>query len=212
MRARIHLKSITMLSITLGLSAMVAAQNASASVAISTTDAVDQPWIGFGINWLPEPISPKGGNELTPIAYPEDAFSLDTTRTDFLKPAITRITWHPEYFCPTVTVGVYNWTGTAVLNQFKALDYMKAMNYPVMTGWWTTPFEAISSNYSTVVADFLAYLVNEKGYTNIVSWNGINEPNHRDASKLGNVYQERPDSLGCHRDHLCPGYRTRHAR
>lgn len=73
-----------------------------------------------------------------------------------------------------------------MLNQFKALDYMKAMNYPVMTGWWTTPFEAISSNYSTVVADFLAYLVNEKAYTNIVSWNGINEPNHRDTSTQAN--------------------------
>lgn len=153
----------------------------SGAAATSLPSPINRPWIGYGIN-----IEPQPGGGTNPGPYTAAEASLDNSRIASIKPQIARLTWTTTGFDPTSQVGIYDWTTTWAKNSFVALDNLKARNIPVMTGWWDTPWNATSSDHSTVVADFLEYLIKAKGYTNIFAWDGINEPNHRDPTTYNN--------------------------
>ncbi|MFB2596697.1 hypothetical protein ACEXQE_02795 [Herbiconiux sp. P17] len=147
------------------------------SITISASDAIARPWLGFGLNYEPQP-----GGGSNPGSYTDAQAALDAQRMDAIDPQIVRVTWLTTGFDPTNTVGSYDWTTPWAVNSFKGLDYLKSREIPVMTGWWSTPWDATGADHATVVADFLDYLINVKGYTNIKYWNGINEANHRDPT------------------------------
>ena len=154
----------------------------TASVAaVDLPSPVGRPWLGYGVN-----IEPQPGGGTSPGTYTSAEAALDDTRIGALKPQLARVTWATTGFSPTSKVGVYDWTTTWAKNEFLALDKLKARNIPIMTGWWSTPWSATSSDHATAVADFLEYLIKTKGYTNIYAWDGINEPNHRDPTSYAN--------------------------
>lgn len=163
----------------IGLSA-TAGQSASAAdsagqVAPQPADRVVRPWLGYGINYEPEP---NGGTNTG--VYTDAMAALEAGRMDEIRPQVARVTWLTTGFAPGNKVGEYDWSSNWAQNEFKALDYLKARNIPVMIGFWTTPWDATGPDYATAAADLLEHLVKDKGYTNIKWWNGVNEPNHRD--------------------------------
>lgn len=147
------------------------------TIRVDADSQVRGPWLGYGVNWEPEP-----GGGSNPGTYTDAMAALDARRVDHIKPQLVRVTWLTTGFAPTNTVGSYDWTTTWAKNEFKAMDYLNAHHIPVMVGWWSTPWDATGTDHAQAVADFLDHLINERGYTNIRYWDGINEANHRDPT------------------------------
>jgi hypothetical protein len=101
----------------------------SGAVAADLPDPIGRPWLGYGVN-----IEPQPGGGTSPGPYTSAEASLDDTRIGAIKPQLARVTWTTTGFDPTNEVGVYDWTTTWAKNEFIALDQLKAMNIPIMTG------------------------------------------------------------------------------
>jgi hypothetical protein len=136
----------------------------SVTINFDAAHVAPRRWIGFGINW---------------IDSSEAQFPLDTARLAQMQPGFVRINWRQQQIIPTGKLGEYDWNSTYAYDMFRMFDYCKEHRIPILTGTWTVPPPATytSPAYAQFNADLMRYLVVTRGYTNILAYAGVNEPN-----------------------------------
>ncbi|OJF12928.1 hypothetical protein [Couchioplanes caeruleus] len=150
-------------------------------------DAVRSNWLGFGYNQ--DPLY-RGRHDIPPGngEWPDSEFRKLTKRTDYMNPGLVRIMFNRPWFNPSEKVGQYNWDTFQMRNAFRILEHYKKQGTKVVTGMWglNSPDFYTSPEAATLQADLMRKLVKDKGFTNVVRYNGINEPNNDKGLKYAN--------------------------
>ena len=161
------------------------------TVNVSSSDAVNRPFTGFGINWNPywdKPSTlPAHTLALTTAQWQTVYNRLNYSSYDMMRTMIL-----PEWVNPTGTAGGNNYNTEMMNALYKVLDYQKAHNIEVAFGFWDAraPFndDEGSSVYINTLVSTIDYLVNTKGYTNIKYVILANEPQHRFPGGVAAAY------------------------
>lgn len=137
---------------------------------------VASTWLGLGYNQDPQY---RGAG--APAVWTAAAFAQMTQRADYIRPGMVRVMVNRSWFNPSGTAGQYTWNSIEMQNVFKVLGYYKSRNVKVQAGMWgvspspdANPYTAMDT--ATVQADLMSQFVHS-GYTNVVRYNAINEPN-----------------------------------
>lgn len=166
----------------LALAATVLAPTAPTHAAV-LDDAVGSTWLGLGYNQ--DPLY-RGADDGSPgnDEWPKTEFGVLTGRTDYLSPGLVRIMVNRPWFNPSGTVGSYDWETPQMKNVFRILAHYKEQGTNVVTGMWGLNDRAfyVSPEAATLQADLMRKF-QAKGYTNVVRYNGINEPNNAKGLK-----------------------------
>jgi hypothetical protein len=161
-------------------------QPASVSVVIDTGTQIVPSFTGFGVQWDPYDYPPMNGDWTTTLS-----------RLSYMQPSFFRIMSSATDYClgfDATGAPIYVWQqGDAVAQQhlwqvFRMLDYAQANNIDVILGEWAWPSGLATPGanpisgpddprWVRIVADYVNYLVNTKGYTVIKYYNLMNEPN-----------------------------------
>jgi hypothetical protein len=141
-----------------------AARADSVTINFDAAHVAPRQWIGYGINW---------------IDSSAEQFPLDTARLAQMQPGFVRINWRQQMIIPSGKLGEYDWNTTYARDMFRMFDYCKEHHIPVLTGTWTVPpaDTFVSPAYAQFNADLMRQLVVTRGYTNIMAYAGVNEPN-----------------------------------
>ncbi|MDI6105601.1 hypothetical protein QLQ12_44180 [Actinoplanes sp. NEAU-A12] len=165
---------------------------------------VGSSWVGLGYNQDPIYRGPQAGG-----AWTKTAFDRMVERVNYMRPGRVRIMLNREWFNPLGTVGEYDWDSNAMKNLYRVLEHYRTEKIPVELGMWgvmpstdTDPYT--HRNTAAVQADLVTEL-RRRGYTNLIRYNGVNEPNVRQTGvkdyryadwvtatkKLRNAFEER---------------------
>lgn len=139
-------------------------------------------FLGFGVEWEYEGDRPDLNveNALWESRWPEMV-----RRVDFMRPALLRV-MHDARMYSRLTAGrpVPDYESPKMRALYRVLDHARARGIPVLFGeWWLHPSYAealggVSNPRWSVelIAPFLQYLREKRGYTNLSYFNLINEP------------------------------------
>ncbi|MEV6599984.1 hypothetical protein AB0M36_24470 [Actinoplanes sp. NPDC051346] len=158
------------------LAGIVLAPTASTHAA-PVDDAVDSDWLGFGYNQ--DPLY-RGGDGDNATEWPKTEFDKLTQRTDYISPGLVRIMFNRPWFNPSGDVGDYDWETPQMKNAYRIIAHYKQQGTKVVTGMWgvNSPEFYKTQEAATLQADLMSKLRKDKGLTNVVRYNGINEPNN----------------------------------
>lgn len=139
---------------------------------IISDDILVQSFVGNGFQW--------GGYDIleawtgSPTLSVED-WNLLFERVQFMRPSLVRIMIAPGW--NYLIDGQFNPAKSeAVL--FRILDFCLEHNITVIFGeWGHSGGSSIDRNWLSQAADFLEYLIVDRGYTSIKYYNMVNEPN-----------------------------------
>jgi hypothetical protein len=150
------------------------------NVTVDPQTTVGSRFLGLGVQWDrfdAYPLSPAD-------------WKLTTNRLDYCAPGYLRVMWGAFSYCNGFDAAGqprYAWQETDparrkdVAELAAILDFAQARNTPVILGEWSPPLGLITDQldprWPRLVADSVAYLRNERGYTCIRYYNLINEPN-----------------------------------
>jgi len=167
------------------IAASCAAALPAATVTVNSSDAVNRPFVGFGINWHPYWDKPST-QPAAALSLTNDEWQTVYSRLNYLNFPVMRVMILPEWVNPTATSGGNNYN-TAMMNAlYKVLDYAKAHNITVAFGFWDAraPFndDEGSAVYIQTATQCVDHLVNARDYTNINYFILANEPQHRFAN------------------------------
>ncbi|BDI31947.1 hypothetical protein CCAX7_39980 [Capsulimonas corticalis] len=172
--------SIAALAWTLALAAGPIWAASASDVTVRLGKTVTSPFMGLGVQWDRFYYTP------TPAAW-----NMIVRRMDYCRPGYLRVMVGTGDYC----VGFdaqgkpkYIWTeGTAAQkadfkNLTDILDYAQSRGVPVILGEWSPPkkelmAEETDPRWPQVMADFVSYLRDKRGYSTITFFNCINEPN-----------------------------------
>ncbi|BFU44642.1 hypothetical protein [Krasilnikovia sp. MM14-A1004] len=147
--------------------------------------AVDSNWLGLGYNQ--DPLF-RGAGDDTPgnDEWTDAAFQQMTQRVDYIRPGLVRIMLNRPWFNPSGVVGTYAWDTPQMKNVFRVLAHYRMQGVKVVTGMWGMNDRAFytSTDAARLQADLMAKF-RDQGYTNIIAYNGINEPNSGTGLKYG---------------------------
>ncbi|GAB1640203.1 hypothetical protein [Krasilnikovia sp. MM14-A1259] len=173
------------LAVPLAVVALAGSMLASSAPAPAAAgeNAVNSGWLGLGYNQ--DPLF-RGGNDDTSgnDEWTDAAFAQMTQRADFIRPGLVRIMINQPWFNPSGTVGTYDWNTPQMHNLFRVLDHYKQQGVGIVTGMWGVNDRAfyISADGAKLQADLMRKF-KDKGYTNIVAYVGVNEPNNAKGLK-----------------------------
>ena len=156
------------------------------AITVDTRQTVVESFMGLGVQWDPYEYVPS-----------PEAWRLTLQRLDFLQPAFVRVMTGARTYCLGFTAEgqpEYVWTqGAAAANErlgtlLWILDYAQARHIPVLLGEWSPPGRLGRNPGTTVgtpddphwavlIADFVRWLRQERGYSVIRMYNMMNEPN-----------------------------------
>jgi len=149
------------------------------TVTADLDNTVVERYLGLGVQWNPFAYEPSAEDYRTILR-----------RIDFLRPAIFRVTWGSQAYCLGFSPDGqprYSWKEGDQKQRKRLerltfiLDYAKRRNIDVMLGEWVVPkalfADQTDPRWSRIVADFLRYLRDERGYANIRYYHHVNEPN-----------------------------------
>jgi hypothetical protein len=149
-------------------------------VSIDPGITIGNRFMGLGVQWDrfdAYPLSPEN-------------WKLTTNRMDYCAPGYLRVMWGAFSYCQGFDAAGqprYTWQDKDparrkdVEELTAILDFAQARNIPVILGEWGPPLglipDQLDPRWPRMVADSVAYLRNERGYTCIRFYNLINEPN-----------------------------------
>lgn len=148
--------------------------DATAVVSVDADEIINTGYIGNGAQW--DPYSLDYGNG--PVEISDSDWEKIYSRLDHMRPAFIRMM---QNTVSKVRDGVLD-TSAGLDHMCRLLDYCQSRNVTVMFGdWggWMVDPEAKTVNIPLIAqaADYVKFLVEEKGYTCIKYYNLINEPN-----------------------------------
>jgi len=157
----------------------------SGTILIKTSEIINASFIGNGAQW--------GGYELLNDWTGRDDFSNSDweklkQRIDFMRPPFLRIMVDGNW--SYIRNNTYDRTKTRE-SLFRMLQYCQDNNITVMFGEWGHKYlnndrNQINEEWLVWAADYLDWLVNDKGFTCIKYFNMVNEPNGDWSSTNGN--------------------------
>lgn len=147
---------------------------ATVTVSVDAGTVVNSGYIGNGAQW--DPYSLNYGNG--PVEISDADWNKIYSRLDNMRPAFVRMM---QNTVSRVRDGVLD-TSAGLDHLCRLLDYCQSRNVTVMFGdWggWMVDPKAKTVNMPLIAqaADYVRFLVEEKGYTCIKYYNLINEPN-----------------------------------
>ena len=175
----------------LGLVFLLAPQAAAAQVGSGTPhDAVtispdrmlEQHFLGFGVQWEYDGLRPQLNlaNAMWKNHWPEMV-----RRVDFMRPALLRV-MHDARMYTKLEQGriVPDYDAPSMQATYRILDYAKSRGISVVLGEWRLPEAYVaplgglaSPRWSEeLIVPLLLHLRGQRGYTNIVYFNLMNEP------------------------------------
>jgi len=167
------------------IGALVVASLPAATVTVNSSDAVNRPFIGFGVNWNPYWDKPST-MPATALSLTNAEWQTVFSRLNFLNLNVMRVMILPEWVNPTATSGGNNYNTSMMNALYDVLDYAYERNITVMFGFWDAraPFDGNegSALYIQTLTQTVNHLVNTLGYTNIKYCILANEPQHRFAN------------------------------
>ncbi len=167
-------------------SAAALPESSAARVTIDLRAANIQSFLGLGIQW-------------DPYSYPPqpEAWKRTLQRLDFARPAFFRVMLGARDYCrgfDATNAPRYVWSqGEPAIRQrlgslLDLLDYAQSRNIEVLLGEWSPPGRLGNGTNDTIsrpddprwarlIADFVAWLRTERGYSVVRMYNMMNEPN-----------------------------------
>ncbi len=149
------------------------------TVTSSVAGVYPTPFIGFGYNqWIPD-LKPNGEPDFN---WSDDRFAMMEERIRAIHPGLVRMPVERHWYDPDLVPGNYNWESPEMKAFYKFMDLYKQMGVKVLSGWWhVTTYEDDKNGYKNdanvqAFAEFIDYMINTKGYTNIVYMQPSNEP------------------------------------
>lgn len=137
------------------------------------------PFMGFGYNQYPPDLNADGSEN---YVWTEDRYAMMEERIKAIKPGLVRMPVSREWYDPDFVPGNYQWDSPQMKAFYKFMDLYKTMGVKVLSGWWhVTDYATDKDGYKKdanvqAFAEFINYMVNTKGYTNIVYMQPSNEP------------------------------------
>lgn len=137
------------------------------------------PFLGFGYNHYPMDLNTNGSDN--PV-WTDERFTMMKERIRAIKPGLVRMPLVRQWYNPSLKPGEYNWNSPEMLACYKFFDLYKEMGVKVLSGWWhVTDYATDKDGFKddrnvTAFADFINYMINVKGYDNIVYMQPSNEP------------------------------------
>jgi hypothetical protein len=181
MRSKTTFRWVVATAIAASALLSIPATTGPAAATIRPASQVASHWLGFGYNQDAQFRTPTKGPQLP---WTDAAFSQMTTRADYIRPGMVRIMVNRSWFNPSGIVdgNHYTWTSQTMLNVFKVLDYYKSRGVSIQLGIWGVLPSSDADPYTapdtaTMQAALVSELVKVHGYTNLVKYNGVNEPN-----------------------------------
>ncbi len=141
------------------------AAHAATTITLSSQDALNYPWLGFGAQY---------GNIQTSLT--DSQWNTLFARVDYMNPGLMRTT---DNFgmCTASGCPSYDWNAPSMQSWYRMLDHLKGTSTTLVIGTWQVPngVDFTSTQFAQVQADFLNYMINTKGYTNIKYYHTPNE-------------------------------------
>lgn len=150
-------------------------------------------FIGVGVQWSAYPHADSEDSEWG-FLMTEKKWDILYKRLDYMQPRFMRVmdqaNW--RYFEKLDENGnaILNFDNQKIKSLFKILDYCQKNNITVMIGEWGVPGhkhdkdnpdihlrDASDKRWINMIADWIDFLINKKGYTCIKYYDFINEPN-----------------------------------
>lgn len=147
----------------------------------SVVKTYDFPFLGFGYNQYCVDLNPDGSDN---PEWTAERFSLMEERIMAIRPGLVRMPVQRQWYNPNLKAGDanYSWNTPEMKAFYKFMDLYKKMGVKVLSGWWhVTTYETDKDGYKdennvTAFVDFIEYMINVKGYDNIVYMQPSNEP------------------------------------
>ncbi|GEM_PF-255825 len=152
------------------------AAGTTSAVIVDPGSVISDNLVGLGFEW-----DPTDGYDFT-----DEQWQMNFERIDYTKaPFIRLMLWASLYTVDLVNdKPVYDWNTPEMQRIYKILDYCQSRGVTVMIGEWNKPHRPplnISASddpiWAKMIADFLDYMINVRGYTVLKYYNYINEPN-----------------------------------
>ena len=171
------------------------------TISFEKSDKLDFPFIGHGVQWSAYPHADSEDAEWGFLMTDEKWDEL-YKRLDFVNPHIIRVmdvaSWRYFKGLDKNNQPLLDFNSQEVKSLCKLLDYCQKNNIEVLFGEWGAPGMwnlkkpsndinlATDDRWHEMIAEYLNYLIVEKGYTCIKYYNLVNEPNGYWASTDGN--------------------------
>ncbi|NRS89271.1 hypothetical protein HNQ02_002197 [Flavobacterium sp. 7E] len=176
-------------------------KKADIDIAFKTSNAVNAPFIGHGVQWSAYPHADSQNAEWGFLMTDEKWQEL-YKRLDFVNPHIIRVmdvaTWRYYKGLDANNQPILDFNNQEMKSLYKLLDYCQKRNITVLFGEWGAPGlwnldksipeieRADDERWIEMITKYLNHLIIEKGYTCIQYYNLVNEPNGYWASTDGN--------------------------
>lgn len=137
------------------------------------------PFIGFGYNQYPPDLNADGSEN---YVWTDERFAMMEERIRAINPGLVRMPVLREWYDDDFVAGNYDWDSPQMKSFYKFMDLYKEMNVKVLTGWWhVTDYATDKDGYRDMknvqaFCEFIDYMINTKGYTNIAYVQPSNEP------------------------------------
>ncbi|BDD02164.1 cellulase family glycosylhydrolase [Persicobacter psychrovividus] len=172
------------------------------TVTVHKEQVVCNQYIGNGVEWDAYPHADSKSAEWGDLMNNPAKWDTLYARLDRMQPQFIRMmdqaNWRYYMGLNRHKKAVLNFNTPEIKTLFKLLDYCQSRNITVVMGEWGTPHHmhdienkkdklkaADDPRWSKMIAQYLDFLINKKGYSCIKYYNLVNEPNGDWASTLG---------------------------
>lgn len=137
------------------------------------------PFLGFGYNQYPLDLNTDGSDN--PV-WTEERYAMMEERIRAINPGLVRIPVVRQWYNPSMETGEYDWDTPEMQACYKFFDLYKEMGVDLLCGWWhVTTYETDAEGYKdddnvTAFVDFIEYMLEERGYDNMIYMQPSNEP------------------------------------
>jgi len=152
------------------------AVSATSTVIVDPGSVISENLVGLGFEWDPA----------DDYDFTDEQWQMNFDRIDYTKVPFIRLMLSASFYTVELENGkpVYDWNTAEMKRIYKILDYCQSRGTTVMIGEWNKPHKPplnISASddplWAKLIADFLDYMINVRGYTVLKYYNYINEPN-----------------------------------
>lgn len=175
-------------------------KKADAIISFLEKNSIDYPFIGHGVQWSAYPHADAEEAEWG-FLMTDDKWEELYRRLDYVNPRIIRVmdvaVWRYYKGLDKAGSPIIDYNTQEVKSLYKLLDYCQLNNIKVLFGEWGTPgfwnedknvpdiTLADDDRWILMITGYLQHLIVDKGYTCIMYYNLVNEPNGYWASTDG---------------------------
>ncbi|MRT93709.1 cellulase family glycosylhydrolase [Ancylomarina sp. 16SWW S1-10-2] len=175
---------------------------------IHADQAISTDFIGNGVQWSAYPHADTENAEWGKLMT-DAKWDMNFKRLDYMQPKLFRVldqaNWRYLVGFDKKENPILNFDNPEVIAVEKILDYAQKNQITVLLGEWGTPYKMHDTDHGhsdkftgandpkwiNIIAEYLDYLINTKGYTCIKYYNLVNEPNGDWASTKGDFNEWR---------------------